>query len=50
MLAYVDVLGFRCHMTRPEERLADLIRENVHLMLEDAPGSDGYSLRRPDAG
>ncbi len=38
LLAYVDVLGFRCHLTRPEERFAYLIREGVHLMLEEAAG------------
>ena len=30
--AYVEVLGFRCHASRPEERFACLIREGVHLM------------------
>jgi catechol 2,3-dioxygenase-like lactoylglutathione lyase family enzyme len=35
---YMDVLGFRCQVTRPEERFAYLIREDVHLMLEEAAG------------
>ena len=32
------MLGFRCHVSRPEERFAYLIREGVHLMLEEAAG------------
>ena len=35
---YIDVLGFRWHVSRPEERFAYLIREGVHLMLEEAAG------------
>ena len=35
---YIDVLGFGCHVSRPEERFAYLIREGVHLMLEEAAG------------
>ena len=35
---YVDVLGFRRHTSRPEERFAYLIRDGVHLMLEEAAG------------
>jgi catechol 2,3-dioxygenase-like lactoylglutathione lyase family enzyme len=35
---YIDVLGFRCHLSRPEERFVYLIREGVHLMLEEAAG------------
>src|SRR5436190_17511826 len=35
---YADVLGFRCYASRPEERFAYLIREGVHLMLEEAAG------------
>jgi catechol 2,3-dioxygenase-like lactoylglutathione lyase family enzyme len=35
---YVDVLGFRRQFIRPEERFAYLIREDVHLMLEEAGG------------
>lgn len=35
---YIDVLGFSCHITRPEERFAYLVREGVHLMLEEAAG------------
>lgn len=35
---YVEVLGFRCHVSRSEERFAYLIREGVHLMLEEAAG------------
>jgi len=36
--AYVQVFGFRVHTQRPEERFAYLIREDVHLMLEEAAG------------
>lgn len=35
---YRDVLGFRLAVARPEERFAYLVRENVHLMLEEAAG------------
>src|SRR3978361_703440 len=35
---YVGVLGFRCHVSRPEERFVYLIRERAHLMLEEASG------------
>jgi catechol 2,3-dioxygenase-like lactoylglutathione lyase family enzyme len=35
---YTEVLGFRCHVCRPEERFAYLIRERAHLMLEEAAG------------
>jgi catechol 2,3-dioxygenase-like lactoylglutathione lyase family enzyme len=35
---YVGVLGFRHQVSRPEERFAYLIREGVHLMLEEAAG------------
>lgn len=35
---YVDVLGFSCHVIRPEDRFAYLVREGVHLMLEEAAG------------
>ena len=35
---YIDVLGFRLHVSRPEERFAYLIREGVHLMLEEIAG------------
>ena len=38
LAAYIEVLGFRCHASRPEERFAYLIREGVHLMLEQASG------------
>jgi catechol 2,3-dioxygenase-like lactoylglutathione lyase family enzyme len=38
LAVYTAVLGFRCHVTRPEERFAYLIRDNVHLMLEEADG------------
>ena len=38
LAAYVDVLGFRCHASRPEERFVYLIREAAHLMLEEATG------------
>jgi catechol 2,3-dioxygenase-like lactoylglutathione lyase family enzyme len=35
---YTQVLGFRCRVSRPEERFAYLIREGAHLMLEEAAG------------
>jgi catechol 2,3-dioxygenase-like lactoylglutathione lyase family enzyme len=35
---YVDVLGFRVRIERPEERFAYLTRGPVHLMLEQADG------------
>jgi catechol 2,3-dioxygenase-like lactoylglutathione lyase family enzyme len=38
LAVYVDVLGFRCHVSRPEDRFVYLIRERVHLMLEEAHG------------
>lgn len=38
LAVYRDVLGFRCAVTRPEERFAYLVREDVHLMLEEAAG------------
>ena len=38
LAVYVDILGFRRHLTRPEERFAYLIRGGVHLMLEEAGG------------
>lgn len=38
LAAYVDVLGFRCHVRRHEEKFAYLIRGDVHLMLEEAAG------------
>jgi catechol 2,3-dioxygenase-like lactoylglutathione lyase family enzyme len=38
LTVYLEVLGFRCHVRRPEERFAYLIREGAHLMLEEARG------------
>ena len=38
LAVYLDVFGFRCHASRPAERFAYLIREDVHLMLEEAAG------------
>ncbi len=38
LAVYIDVLGFSCHVSRPEERFAYLVREGVHLMLEEAAG------------
>ena len=38
LAVYTTVLGFSCHASRPEERFAYLIRERVHLMLEEAAG------------
>ncbi len=38
LAAYVGVLGFRCVVTRPEERFAYLVREGAHLMLQEAAG------------
>jgi catechol 2,3-dioxygenase-like lactoylglutathione lyase family enzyme len=35
---YVDILGFRVRIERPEERFAYLTRGPVHLMLEQAEG------------
>jgi catechol 2,3-dioxygenase-like lactoylglutathione lyase family enzyme len=35
---YRDILGFRVHAERPEERFVYLIRECAHLMLEEAAG------------
>ena len=36
--AYVGVLGFEVRISRPEERFVYLVREDVHLMLEEAAG------------
>lgn len=38
LAVYVYVLGFMRHTSRPEERFAYLIRDGVHLMLEEASG------------
>lgn len=38
LFVYINVLGFSCHVSRPEERFAYLIPEEVHLMLEEAAG------------
>lgn len=38
LAVYRDVLGFQVHASRPEERFAYLIREDAHLMLEEAAG------------
>ena len=38
MTVYLDVLGFNCSLSRPEERFAYLVREDAHLMLEEAAG------------
>jgi catechol 2,3-dioxygenase-like lactoylglutathione lyase family enzyme len=38
LAVYLGVLGFRCHLTRPEERFAYLTRGGIHLMLEEAGG------------
>ena len=38
LAAYLDVLGFKLHVSRPEERFAYLVREGAHLMLEEASG------------
>ncbi|HEY1783772.1 MAG TPA: VOC family protein [Roseiarcus sp.] len=35
---YVDILGFRVRIERPEERFAYLTRGPIHLMLEQAEG------------
>ena len=35
---YVRVLGFHVHVERPEDRFIYLIREEAHLMLEEAAG------------
>jgi catechol 2,3-dioxygenase-like lactoylglutathione lyase family enzyme len=38
LAVYTEGLGFRCHVSRPEERFAYLIRDDIHLMLEEAAG------------
>ncbi len=38
LAVYVNVLGFMLQTSRPEERFAYLIRDGVHLMLEEARG------------
>ena len=38
LAVYCDVFGFACHVQRPEERFAYLIREGAHLMLQEAAG------------
>jgi catechol 2,3-dioxygenase-like lactoylglutathione lyase family enzyme len=38
LAVYVGVFGFSVHAQRPEERFAYLIREQAHLMLEEAAG------------
>jgi len=38
LAVYCDVFGFRVHVLRPEEKFAYLIRDGVHLMLEEAAG------------
>ena len=38
LTVYCDVFGFRIHVQRPAERFAYLIRDGVHLMLEEAAG------------
>ena len=38
LAVYLGVFGFRCQVRRPEEAFAYLIREDVHLMLEEAAG------------
>jgi catechol 2,3-dioxygenase-like lactoylglutathione lyase family enzyme len=38
LAAYLEVLGFRRHLDRPEERFVYLIRGGIHLMLEEAAG------------
>lgn len=38
LAVYVDVLGFACTFRRPEERFAYLVREQAHIMLEEAAG------------
>jgi len=38
LAVYVRALGFTCALRRQEERFAYLIREDAHLMLEEASG------------
>ena len=38
LAVYIGTLGFTCPVSRPEERFAYLVREGVHLMLEEAVG------------
>ncbi|HLW90209.1 MAG TPA: VOC family protein [Roseiarcus sp.] len=35
---YIEVFGFQCLFSRPEERFAYLVRDGAHLMLEEAAG------------
>jgi predicted DNA-binding ribbon-helix-helix protein len=35
---YLRIFGFECRIRRPEERFAYLVREDAHLMLEEAAG------------
>ena len=44
---YVDVLGFRVRIERPEEQFVYLTRGPVHLMLEQADGPDAGFARLP---
>jgi catechol 2,3-dioxygenase-like lactoylglutathione lyase family enzyme len=39
LAVYLNVFGFSCHVLRPEDKFAYLIREGVHLMLEESHGS-----------
>ena len=47
----MTVFGFRLHVRRPEEAFAYLIRDGVHLMLEQADGPgrrfDTAPMERP---
>ena len=47
LAVYTEVFGFRCHVSRPEERFAYLIRDGVHLMLEEAAGPGRRFHRAP---
>jgi catechol 2,3-dioxygenase-like lactoylglutathione lyase family enzyme len=46
LAAYLDVFGFECRLSRPEEKFVYLIRENAHLMLEEA-ASPGRRFHKP---
>lgn len=36
--SYVEILGFTCRISRPEERFVYLVRGDVHLMLQESNG------------
>jgi catechol 2,3-dioxygenase-like lactoylglutathione lyase family enzyme len=44
---YVDVIGFRVAYDRPAEMFAYLVRDDVHMMLEEAEGPGGRFRTAP---